>query len=404
MKTLYELFAGSGASRLGFGSNWECVFANEISKKKGDAYAANFGRAHLFVCDIADVSPHALPGRADSVGLSPPCVGHSEAGNRGGFDEAQSRAFWPAWEKIEALDTLGRAPLTAAFENVSGIKPENLRAVQAAFTRAHYPHATRMVDAKYLVPQSRERVIIIGAHRDLNVDPEPVFDQAMKALKAAPKRSVGLNDLFDFSSRFREYSTAQVAHHLAMLSAASVKEIAKARALGRPVAFAFARRSRYPNGKGTSPVQTVEIRTGDIANALKLPSAGGSSHQFLFFIDGDKTYIRAINPREAAKLTGLPDDYILPRDPIAALDICGDAVFVDVVRFLARQVIEPLLDAAVGARIETPESLPSCGQPFPCGGGNCQSVWSTLAGDQNGDPASHRPPQCRAWRDRAQGS
>jgi DNA (cytosine-5)-methyltransferase 1 len=97
--------------------------------------------------------------RADLVWLSPPCVGHSEAGKRAGFDEEESRAFWPAWALVEGLVAEGRAPLIAAFENVTGIKPENLRAVQAAFAHAGYAHATRIIDARHFVPQKAARLM-----------------------------------------------------------------------------------------------------------------------------------------------------------------------------------------------------------------------------------------------------
>jgi DNA (cytosine-5)-methyltransferase 1 len=148
--TFYEFFAGGGMARIGFGDGWRCLFANDRSATKGDVYAANFGRDHLLIRDVADVTIDNLPpGRADCYWMSPPCVGHSEAGRQKGFDEEESRAFWPAWALVEALDALGRAPLMIVFENVTGIKPRNLRAVQDAFTRAHYRHATRIVDARH---------------------------------------------------------------------------------------------------------------------------------------------------------------------------------------------------------------------------------------------------------------
>jgi hypothetical protein len=89
--------------------------------------------------------------------------------------------------------------------------------------------------------------------------------------------------------------------------------------------------------------------------ALKVVSGGGSSHQLLFIVHGAKTRIRAISPREAARLMGLPNSYILPVDPIEALDLCGDGVCMAVVRFLAKWLIEPLLEtstsrASIGPR------------------------------------------------------
>ena len=168
-----------------------------------------------------------------------------------------------------------------------------------------------------------------------------------------PKRTVGLNDILDFNSRFREYSADKIAHHLDMLSAASVELVAEARTMGRPVAFAFSRRTRYSGGKkqpGVPGAQTVELRKGDIANALKVAKKGGSSHQFLLFVDGDKTYVRAIDPYEAMALMGMPASYKPLSDPIETLSMCGDGVAVPVVKFIAERIIEPMLKSLETAR------------------------------------------------------
>jgi DNA (cytosine-5)-methyltransferase 1 len=299
---------------------------------------------------IADLPP----GRADCVWMSPPCVGHSEAGNKQGFDEEQSRAFWPAWEKIEALDAQGRTPLIAAFENVTGIKPENLRAVQAAFERAHYRIATRIIDASPFVPQSRERYFVIGAHRDLGVDPEPLFEQAMQAL---PKRSVEFVDVLALDLPpercLWEYSPAEVTRYLAMLSPLQRARLDAIQASGRPFAGPFSKRMRDVPGS-MNREQRIEIKFDGLASALRVPGGrvngktkgGGSSKQYLLIVTpGGKIRMRGIQPREAARLMGLPDSYVLPDNALQALALCGDGVVVPVVRFLVERVIEPLLHA-----------------------------------------------------------
>jgi DNA (cytosine-5)-methyltransferase 1 len=339
MKTLLELFAGGGMARRGFGPSWTCVFANDIDPKKRDAYIANFGHDHFLLLDVKDVTIGDLPaGCADCAWMSPPCVGHSEAGNRKGFDDEQSSAFWPAWEKIEALDARNGAPLTTAFENAPGIKPENLAAVQAAFGRAHYRHATRMADAQHFVPQSRKRYFVVGAHRDLGVDPEPLFEHAMRAL---PERNIDLTDVLDLDAEncLWEFSPAEVERCLAMMSPLQRRRFETVLARGRPIPKPFSKRMRGPKG---NRVQRVEFREG-LASALRVASNGGSSKQFLIIAHGNKIRMRAIQGREAARLMGLPDSYVLPAKPIEALDLCGDGVCVPVVRFLVERVIEPLL-------------------------------------------------------------
>jgi DNA (cytosine-5)-methyltransferase 1 len=244
---------------------------------------------------------------------SPPCVGHSEAGDKKGFDDEQSRAFWPCWALIEALGAEGRAPLTVIFENVSGIKPENLRAVQAAIRRADYKISTRIVDAQFFVPQQRERVIIVGAHESLGVDPEPLFEQAMRAL---PKRAVELVDVLDLDREPKrclwEYPPPEVARYLTMLSPLQRERLAAIQACGRPFAGPFSRRMRDVPGS-TTRVQRIEIKFDGLASALRVPGGrvngkakgGGSSKQFLIIVTSDgKTRMRGIQPRECARLMG----------------------------------------------------------------------------------------------------
>ena len=56
--------------------------------------------------------------------------------------------------------------------------------------------------------------------------------------------------------------------------------------------------------------------------------------------------------REAARLMGLPDSYSLPRTTTGALHVAGDGVAVPVVRWLAQELLEPLLDAPAAIAAE----------------------------------------------------
>jgi DNA (cytosine-5)-methyltransferase 1 len=57
-----------------------------------------------------------------------------------------------------------------------------------------------------------------------------------------------------------------------------------------------------------------------------------------------------LSPREAARLMGLPDDYMLPQNYNEAYHLAGDGVAVPVVRFLAEHILEPLLAAPLSRR------------------------------------------------------
>jgi DNA (cytosine-5)-methyltransferase 1 len=63
-------------------------------------------------------------------------------------------------------------------------------------------------------------------------------------------------------------------------------------------------------------------------------------------VDGQKVRTRLISSRETARLMGLDDTYILPRNYNEAYHLTGDGVAVDVVRHLARHLFEPILSEA----------------------------------------------------------
>ena len=58
---------------------------------------------------------------------------------------------------------------------------------------------------------------------------------------------------------------------------------------------------------------------------------------------------RLITPREGARLMGLPEGYRLPGSQTAAFHVIGDGVAVPVVRWLASQLLEPLLRGGAAA-------------------------------------------------------
>src|SRR5690349_11424013 len=80
--TFLEFFAGAGMARIGLGSRWRCLLANDIDKSKAASYRANFRPAsELLVADVASIPIEAIPTRADMAWASFPCQDLSLAGN-----------------------------------------------------------------------------------------------------------------------------------------------------------------------------------------------------------------------------------------------------------------------------------------------------------------------------------
>jgi DNA (cytosine-5)-methyltransferase 1 len=91
--------------------------------------------------------------------------------------------------------------------------------------------------------------------------------------------------------------------------------------------------------------QRAEIRFDGRTGCLRTP-AGGSSRQFWLVIADGKLKIRPINPREAMRLMGVLDTYLLPEGTLAGLKIAGDGVAVPVVAWLSENLLAPLIACA----------------------------------------------------------
>ncbi len=120
------------------------------------------------------------------------------------------------------------------------------------------------------------------------------------------------------------------------------------RARGKRAVGAVYRRMRVEGG---CKVQRAEARFDGLAGCLRTPR-GGSSRQVIVVAEKEAVRTRLVTPREAARLMGLPETYVLPRAATSALHVAGDGVCVPVVRWLAETILEPLLDGPAAMAAE----------------------------------------------------
>src|SRR6185437_5171118 len=176
MPFFYEFFAGGGMARAGLGSNWTCLFANDIDAKKVTAYAANWrDQPRVIVkCDVGKLATSDLPGTADLVWASFPCQDLSLAGMGAGLRGSRSGTFWPFWKLMQGLKEEGRQPKTIVLENVCGALTshggEDFRSLISALRCEGYLAGALVIDAALFLPQSRPRLFIIGTRSEVACD------------------------------------------------------------------------------------------------------------------------------------------------------------------------------------------------------------------------------------------
>lgn len=378
----YEFFAGGGMARAGLGAGWDCLFANDFCSMKASTYAKNWGSEHLVVEDVAKLSVDDLPMRPDMVWASFPCQDLSLAGKYAGLGDAgkaastRSGTFWPFWSLMLDLRDQGRRPKLVVLENVVGAitsrNGKDFAALCDALASGGYNFGAVVVDARHFVPQSRPRLFLVATADDLPLPPSLVADRpgatwhsaslltAHEALpdalrdkwvwwnlRTAPSRNSTLLDVIeDQPSGCKWHSEEETARLLAMMSPLHLAKIDQAKASGRKMVGGVYRRTR-PDGTGVRR-QRAEVRFDDVAGCLRTPG-GGSSRQMIVVVENGNVRSRLLSPREAARLMGLPEDYMLPARYNDAYHVAGDGVCVPVVRFIASELLEPLL---AGPRID----------------------------------------------------
>lgn len=281
--------------------------------------------------------------------------------------------FWEFWRLIRALRSDGRGPRMIVLENVYGTitshKGKDMAAICNALASEGYRFGPIVVDAAYFVPQSRPRVFIVAFNEETNPPAELVclgpqapwhpdafgvpydlLDEGARSawiwltLPVPSRRTRRLVDLIeDEPSGVLWHSSFETRRLLEMMSPINRQKVTAAQRMGRRMVGAIYRRTR-PDETGIK-VQRAEVRFDDIAGCLRTPS-GGSSRQIIVIVDGKSVRSRLLSPREAARLMGIPDDYLLPQRYNDAYHLAGDGVAVPVVQHLSVNLLEPALKNA----------------------------------------------------------
>jgi DNA (cytosine-5)-methyltransferase 1 len=362
-----EFFAGGGLARLGLATHFDVVWANDFDRKKAAAYRANFGDEGFILADVHDIHAATVP-TADLAWASFPCQDLSLAGGRAGLDAKRSGSFYGFVDVIKGLQATMRAPKALVLENVSGLLTsrggQDFAALMRVLTDLGYQAGAIEIDARYFLPQSRPRVFVVAVHASLSIPQRlrtntpiaaPMMTPAcMKACHALPadlldahvwwnlqlpaKPTLTLADVIDEGDR-DWWPQSKTDALIASFSARHHAMLANIQAIGTPQIGAVYRRTRRKDGISRP---FAELRFDGLAGCLRTPS-GGSSRQFLLFVAGADVRARPLNPREAARLMGVADSYVLPRSTLAGLKIAGDGVAVPVVSWLSEHVLAPVL-------------------------------------------------------------
>lgn len=361
VKSVAEFFAGIGLMRLGLERRgWRVTFANDIDPQKLAIYQGHFGEDHPFTLgDIHNLRPEDVP-TVSLATASFPCTDLSLAGARQGLEGRQSSSLWGFTGLLDGMGA--RRPPFVLLENVPGFLTshggQDFRQAMLRLNALGYAVDAFIIDAARFVPQSRQRLFVVGV---LNAPPTGLpreSDARPRALAEFMQRNddirwhlralpplppLGrhrLEEILDDLPEDAPYWWGEArAKYLLNQMSAKHREIAERMMAGDRWSYGTVfRRMRH----GAS---MAELRTDGIAGCLRTPK-GGSGRQILFKAGHGRFAARLITPREAARLMGA-DDYQITGGLNEALFGFGDAVCVSVVEWIAANYLDPAMDGFI---------------------------------------------------------
>jgi DNA (cytosine-5)-methyltransferase 1 len=304
-----DLFCGIGGFRIAFEkAGGRCVFSSDYDKFSQQTYKANFGE--LPHGDINQIQAKEIPAH-DILCAGFPCQPFSIAGvskknslgRLHGFDDVkQGNLFFSIADILEQ-----HRPSAFVLENVKNLKGHDkgktFSIIKDTLERVlGYTIYTNIIDAKYVVPQHRERIFIVGFREKRDFE-FPVFPEKGPRLgtilESQPDEKYTLSDhLWNYLQNYA----------------------AKHKAAGNGFGFGLVTKD--------DTTRTLSARYHKDGSEILIEQSGKNP--------------RRLTPRECARLMGYPDSYKIVVSDTQAYRQFGNSVVVPVVEKIAKAVIDTL--------------------------------------------------------------
>ena len=170
--SVLELFAGAGGLAIGLEkAGLKCVALNEIDKWACETLRNNRPNWNVMEGDIKNFDFTEYNGKVDVVTGGFPCQAFSYAGKKLGLNDARGTLFYEFARVVQEVQ-----PAICIGENVRGLlsheKGKTLDGMISILDEIGYKVAPVQVlkAINYRVPQKRERLILVGVRKDIDLD------------------------------------------------------------------------------------------------------------------------------------------------------------------------------------------------------------------------------------------
>ena len=298
---MIDLFAGIGGIRLGFESiGAKCVFTSEWDGPAQKTYQTNFHE--LPFGDITKIQPQDIPS-FDIVLAGFPCQPFSQAGKKLGLTDTRGTLFFDIAKIVEH-----HKPTVVFLENVKRFKSHDsgrtFETIKAVLEGLGYEIYAQVLNAKdFGVPQNRERIYIIGFLGKTNFSfPKP------------SGKKTKLGDILE-------------------------KKVDPKYTISDKLWAGHQRRKKEHREKGNGFGYSLFNEDSEYTSTISAR----------YYKDGSEILIeqkgknpRKLTPREAARLQGFPENFMISASDTQAYKQFGNSVAVPVIKALAKEIQKSL--------------------------------------------------------------
>lgn len=317
-----DLFAGVGGFRIAFQNlGGKCVFSSEIDYYAKRTYEANFGEVPFG--DITRINEKDIPEHDVLLGGFP-CQAFSIAGRKGGFNDTRGTLFFDVARIIKE-----KQPKAFFLENVKGLRNHDrgktLKTILNVLREDlnYYVPEPQIINAKdFGVPQNRERIFIVGFHKDLGINK---FNYPKSLNKKVTFSDVKMED------------EVSVKYYLSTVYLETLrKHKARHESKGNGFGYAIIKDNETTNA----------IVVGGMGRERNLVYDDRLTHfKPITNIKGEvnREHIRKMTPREWARLQGFPDTFIIPVSDAQAYKQFGNSVAIPAIQATGKLLVNKIL-------------------------------------------------------------